>query len=75
MLHKAINMREAINIKNAEENDQTGNSYSTKKVYFSEIRNLALYLGTKAKSANLFSIGDHTQEDENEGVLHDLASL
>jgi len=64
MLHKSINLREVMNLKNADGGVSKGNPVNDSKLHYGTIKQLALFMVNKVKTANLFETADDVAENE-----------
>lgn len=53
---RPMNLREVVNLDNSENKKQVTNEVANKRIYFCDIRNLAIMLCDKIKSSNLFTL-------------------
>ena len=52
---RPMNLREVVNLENSENKKQVSNDMANKRIYYCDIRNMALMLCDKIKSSNLFT--------------------
>ena len=62
-IHKSINLREVMNLLNAEKGVGKSNSLTDNRIYFGDIKQMAMFLVDRVKSANLFENPDEQHQD------------